>query len=166
MSGVLKVDCEQLFECDWNFAFSAAAVARICRLTSIVRQKFDAIRGNRPPPRSFRACRVIYNFHEIFTRRSRMPAKPRHSRNFANFATVNAKRVSKLAHSRSIAPKFSELIKCKRAKLTDLITSLFTTRSLVCNTYLTVEILYFGAYTHANFTVQLSFFFFLKFFRL
>lgn len=65
------------------------------------------------PIRAFRACHVIYNFHEIFTRRSRIPAKPRYSRNFANLATLpNA--AKKIAHSCCTAPEFSALIKRER----------------------------------------------------
>lgn len=92
----------------WNFAFSTVAVARKFRLTS------SEIRCDPRLP-AFRVRCVIYNFHEIFTRRSRMPAKPRYSRNFANLTTLNAFQKS---HSFSFyrVSELSELIKCDCAK--------------------------------------------------
>lgn len=66
------------------------------------------------PSRAFRACRVIYNFHEISTRRSRMPGKPRYSRNFANLATMGRLKKSPLV--RVARRQFAELIKRERAR--------------------------------------------------
>jgi len=129
--------------CRWLTAINGNFIARIYGVSRVenglrtiiwMRMKFHVFRGGgreemstdidctseircdprRPAPiRAFRACRVIYNFHEIFTRRLWMPAKPRYSRNFANLATLWT-RLKNRSFSFYRAPKFSRLIKRKR----------------------------------------------------
>lgn len=129
--------------CRWLTAINGNFIARIYGVSRVenglrtiiwMRMKFHVFRGGgreemstdidctseircdprqSTPTRAFRACRVIYNFHEIFTRRSWMPAKPRYSRNFANLATLWT-RLKNHSFSFYRASEFSRLIKCKR----------------------------------------------------